>query len=260
MATALSLYTTSNISSSGQTIYANQLNNGKDHIAILVFNKLSVPIKITKAYPQIGSVKVGGQTLATEELSIKYEFGYWNPSNSAFASFSSFPATKDTVSEKDGTVSSSVTISCTSNFAFLEADKHPAVRVTFDTNKSGTGVKAVVSGFALSIDYTVYDYTVTTVASPTEGGIVLGGGTYDYGSKPTLTATPNTGYKFVKWSDEVTTATRTITVTGNATYTAIFEKLPPVFTSASMTYLNKQISQSNKVICNEGFIISVGVT
>ena len=64
-------------------------------------------------------------------------------------------------------------------------------------------------------------YTLTVTAGT--GGSVSGGGTYEYGTKPTLTATPASGYKFVKWSDGVTTASRTVTVTGNATYTAEFE-------------------------------------
>ena len=42
-----------------------------------------------------------------------------------------------------------------------------------------------------------------------------------------VTATPNTGYKFVKWSDNKTTTTRTDTnVQASATYTATFEILP----------------------------------
>jgi hypothetical protein len=82
-------------------------------------------------------------------------------------------------------------------------------------------------------------------------------------STVTLTAIPNKGYKFVKWMQSgasITSNPLTTEITANATYTAYFEKLPPPeFTSASMTYLNKQISADNKVIHNEGFIISVGV-
>lgn len=69
----------------------------------------------------------------------------------------------------------------------------------------------------------IVTYTVTAVAG--EGGSVSGGGTYTYGATVTLTATPDTGYKFVKWSDGVTTATRTVTVTGNVSYTAEFQEM-----------------------------------
>lgn len=71
------------------------------------------------------------------------------------------------------------------------------------------------------------------------------------------------GYEFVQWADESPQKyqnPRTINLTGDATFTAIYKKKPPEFTSASVTYLNKQVSASNKVICGEGFIISVGVT
>lgn len=65
-------------------------------------------------------------------------------------------------------------------------------------------------------------YIITATAGT--GGTVSGGGTYEHGSNITLKAVPSAGYKFVKWSDGVTTATRTVTVTGDATYTAVFEK------------------------------------
>lgn len=64
-------------------------------------------------------------------------------------------------------------------------------------------------------------YTVSLTAGT--GGTVSGGGTYNYGSSCTITATPNTNYKFTKWSDDNTSASRTFTVTGNVSLTAYFE-------------------------------------
>ena len=43
-------------------------------------------------------------------------------------------------------------------------------------------------------------YSVTTSASPAEGGVVSAGGIYDGGSSVTLTATPAEGYEFVNWT------------------------------------------------------------
>lgn len=60
---------------------------------------------------------------------------------------------------------------------------------------------------------TVNKYTITV----TNGS---GSGTYDYGTKVTLTASTIEGKTFSKWSDGVTTASREITVTANASYTA----------------------------------------
>lgn len=80
-----------------------------------------------------------------------------------------------------------------------------------------------LTNIKITANYTIPTYTLTVTAGA--GGTVTGGGTYENGSTATLTATPNTGYKFIKWSDGNTSATRTVTVTGNATYTATFEPI-----------------------------------
>ena len=65
-------------------------------------------------------------------------------------------------------------------------------------------------------------YTITVNANPTAGGTVSGGGTYYENGTCTIAATANSGYTFTQWQDGNTANPRTITVTGNATYTAIF--------------------------------------
>ena len=49
-------------------------------------------------------------------------------------------------------------------------------------------------------------------------------GSYKEGSSVTIEATPYDGYKFAKWSDDNTSAKRTIEMTGNITLTAYFEE------------------------------------
>lgn len=71
-------------------------------------------------------------------------------------------------------------------------------------------------------------YTVTGVPSDSARGSVSGTATVDYLGTITLTANANTGYHFVRWNDNNTQNPRTITVTGNATYTAYFESNVPV--------------------------------
>lgn len=82
----------------------------------------------------------------------------------------------------------------------------------------------------LYAQWTINTYKITAqVANGCEGmGEVIGGGTYKYGTTVTLTATANSGYRFVGWEDGETSATRKITVEGNATYTAKFEQYYPV--------------------------------
>ena len=83
-----------------------------------------------------------------------------------------------------------------------------------------TGNASYVAVFSLN------SYTISVSANPSAGGTVSGGGTYDYGSSCTLTATPATGYSFVRWmkngSQVSTNPSYSFTVTGNASYVAVF--------------------------------------
>ena len=79
-----------------------------------------------------------------------------------------------------------------------------------------------VTDVTLTIDYEIPTYTITANSNNSSYGTVSGGGTYNNGTTVKLTATPKTGCKFVKWSDGNTDNPRTVTVTGNASYTAEF--------------------------------------
>ena len=79
-------------------------------------------------------------------------------------------------------------------------------------------------GQFLNIETIDVDYKkLTVIANNAEWGVVEGGGYYDNGDEATLTATANESYRFVKWSDEVTDNPRTVIVTQDSTFTAIFE-------------------------------------
>ena len=66
-------------------------------------------------------------------------------------------------------------------------------------------------------------YNIVTQANNPTYGYVTGGGEYSYGTMVTLIANANNGYHFVRWSDDNTDATRTITVTEDMSFTAYFE-------------------------------------
>ena len=74
---------------------------------------------------------------------------------------------------------------------------------------------------------TIITYSVTLTASPTAGGTVSGGGTYNSGTQVTVKATPSTGYIFDGWyegSTRVSTsATYTFTISANRTFQARFK-------------------------------------
>ena len=95
---------------------------------------------------------------------------------------------------------------------------------TINTNPIAEVVPAYLAGavFDITANFAPNMYLITTAANDSTMGTVTGAGSYAYGTTATLTATPATGYHFVQWNDADTHATRTITVTGNATYTATF--------------------------------------
>ena len=101
----------------------------------------------------------------------------------------------------------------------------------------------------------INSYTLTVTAGA--GGTVSGSGTYNYGATATLKATPSAGYHFVKWSDGNTNASRTVTVTGNATYTATFEQDPYLnLDKTSLTFEAAGGTQTVKVTSNVNWTVS----
>lgn len=72
----------------------------------------------------------------------------------------------------------------------------------------------------------VETYTVTIVSvDPTMGNAAVNGeasATVEEGEIVTLTATANEGYHFVRWNDNDTNSTRTVTVTSDTTFIAYF--------------------------------------
>ena len=69
----------------------------------------------------------------------------------------------------------------------------------------------------------VRTWTLTATADPSGGGTVTGGGTYDDGTDVTVTATPNAGYRFVRWAGDCTgTGTCSVAMTATRSVTAHF--------------------------------------
>lgn len=104
----------------------------------------------------------------------------------------------------------------------------PVIRVV---NNSVATETFHVYDISIVVTYTIPTYTLTVNAGT--GGTVSGGGTYNVDSTQTITATPNAGYRFVSWNDGNTSASRTVTVTGNVTYTATFAPITYVISTAA---------------------------
>ncbi len=90
-----------------------------------------------------------------------------------------------------------------------------------------SGVKAPIKITSVVQDDPVVNYTITTAVNDANMGSVTAGGSYPEGTLLHLTATPESGYQFVKWlengADYFLSASINITVTDDKTYTAVFE-------------------------------------
>ena len=68
-------------------------------------------------------------------------------------------------------------------------------------------------------------YTVTVLANDPSLGTVTGSGTYPEGTTINIAASPNTGAYFTGWDDGNTDNPRSVTVTQNMTFTALFTEV-----------------------------------
>ena len=109
-----------------------------------------------------------------------------------------------------------------------------SITVTMDGNKN------VTANFQQQANTT--KYTLTIIASPSNGGSVSGAGSYDAGTVVTLTATPAAEYTFTGWSGDIagTDASQTLTVNSDMVVQANFQgidavalKIPKLFSPDS---------------------------
>ena len=96
------------------------------------------------------------------------------------------------------------------------------------TSNSVAGVVVTVTYVTGNEDPDATMYTVTTKVNDETMGTVTGAGEYAEGKTATLTANPNTGYKFVNWSNGETANPLKLTVTENVEITANFAVIPPM--------------------------------
>ena len=82
-----------------------------------------------------------------------------------------------------------------------------------------------MSDVTYTAQFSLQTFIVTAQSNDPEMGAVYGGGEYAYGSTATLIARPFPDMTFECWSDGNTEMERTVTVTHNATYTAVFREL-----------------------------------
>ena len=85
-------------------------------------------------------------------------------------------------------------------------------------------------------------FQITVNSNDTTMGSVTGSGLYYIGETVTITATANDHYYFSQWSDGNTSNPRLVTVSGEATYTAIFEPVMYTVTVTANDYSMGQVT------------------
>ncbi len=221
------------------------VNNDLSFTAYFTHNSYTVTVNASPS--NAGAVSGGGSyyygdyaTLTATAYS-GYEFVGWsdgsseNPHQVLVTGNATYTATFSTSGTTYYTVSAYVspagagTVSGTGTFpaggsTTLTANANPGY--TFDHWNDGSTTNPRTITVNNNMSFTAYfnteEYTITTNVTPAGSGSVTGGGTYPYGATATLTATPNSGYEFLQWSDGDLQNPRMVTVTGNATYTALF--------------------------------------
>ena len=120
----------------------------------------------------------------------------------------------------------SVTLSAVANpgYDFINWTENGSV-VSTDAEYSFTAT----ASRTLVANFESITYTITANVNPEEGGTVSGADNFNYGSSCTLTASANTGYQFVNWTDSKGSvvsynASYSFTVTSDSTYQANFTK------------------------------------
>jgi uncharacterized repeat protein (TIGR02543 family) len=121
-----------------------------------------------------------------------------------------------------------VTASPETGYSFVNWTEDGA-EVSTDQNYTFT----VTDDRQLVANFTPDAYTISVSANPSEGGTVGGGGTFEHGEEITVTASPETGYSFVNWTEDGTEVSTdqsyTFTVTDNRQLVAHFNfNLPDI--------------------------------
>ena len=104
-------------------------------------------------------------------------------------------------------------------------NSHVVFRQWDDGNTDNPRSLRVIRNETYTAIFSPQTFTVTARSNNPDMGVVYGGGEYPYGTQVTLLARPFPDVAFAGWVDGDTNIERTITVTRDATYTAIFHEM-----------------------------------
>ena len=239
--------------SNGDTAILDTLRLQGDSTITAIFAPNQYTITLQSADASIGTVDGGGTSDYHSILILSatpvtgYHFVYWNDGNTenprhyliegddtltAFFAIDTHTVAVTVNNIARGSVTSSGTEFTYGQPCTVEATAYTGYTFHHWSN----GVTANPYTFAVMEDVSLTaiflapgeeTYTVTVNSNdPTMGSATVNGNasvTVISGESVTLTATPNDGYHFVRWNDNNTEATRTVTITADMSFTAYFE-------------------------------------
>ena len=107
--------------------------------------------------------------------------------------------------------------------------------------------------FTASFDFN--QYTITLIADSDIRGSVIGGGSYNYLSGQTISATSNYGYHFIAWNDGDTNNPRTVILTQDTAFTALFAKNTYTITAISSDDIKGAVTGSASIEYHDTVLI-----
>ena len=123
-----------------------------------------------------------------------------------------------------GSVQFDKPFTCASKVAYFSAV--PAEHYHFtqwsDGNTENPRTLTLTKDMTLTAEFAINQYTLTVLSDNEEQGTVTGGTTADYNTPVEISATAETGYHFMQWSDGNTDNPRIVTVSADSTLTAQF--------------------------------------
>ena len=212
------------------------INNPGDHFAVdnVIMHTGEIdwdnPIPVGNApYTITGMDPTSNYCVRVKGINADTESGWSNPVFFTTAEVETFTITVTANPAAGGNVSgggtymqgASCTLTATANTGYTFTGWSDGV-TTNPRTVTVTEPATYVANFELQ------SFNITVSADPTEGGTVSGGGTYNYGTSVTLTATPAAGYAFINWTKNgsvvSTNATYTFNVTEGGNYVAHFSQ------------------------------------
>ena len=244
-------------------------------------NQYTITLKTNNA--ALGSVSGGGtfNYLSNNEISAAanegYVFAKWedgntaNPRTVSLTCDTTFTAifvpaecqlqvatsdeVKGYVSNSSGTYNykDEVEISATANYGYH-------FTCWSDSVTANPRTVTITKDTVIKAEFAVNQYAITLQTNNAALGSVSGGGTFNYLSNNEISAAANEGYVFAKWEDGNTANPRTVSLTCDTTFTAVFVAAEYDLTVTSANTALGSVTGSGTIKYKEKAIISAVVT